>query len=153
MGLGYRPRHGPWVSPTAWALGIAHGMGLGYRPRHGPNGSFLLPYSILFSGWVSVGTAFTAGYIGLGIFLLLVAMGATADAAGMIILLLWVHRIYRSTGASFAKAQAEFTQGVMRNEHVQSATANAASSIVRNQFGGNNSAASSATTPTSDPRF
>ena len=29
-----------------------------------------------------------------------------------------IHRMYRSTGASFAKAQAEFTTGVMRNEQV-----------------------------------
>lgn len=103
-------------------------------------------------GWVSVASAFSNHYIGLGIFLVLVAIGASVDAGSMVILLLWVHRIYRSTGASFAKAQAEFAQGVMRNEHVQSATTSAASSMVRNQFG-NNSTASSATTPTSDPRF
>ncbi|XP_076042690.1 secretory carrier membrane protein isoform X2 [Oratosquilla oratoria] len=45
-----------------------------------------------------------------------------------------VHRIYRSTGASFAKAHAEFTQGVMRNEHVQQAAASAASAAMRSQF-------------------
>lgn len=101
-------------------------------------------------GWVSVVSAFSNSSIGLGVFLTLVALGASADAAMMGILLLWVHRIYRSTGASFAKAQVEFTQGVMRNEHVQGATASAASSMVRNQFNSNNSAA---TTPSSDPRY
>ena len=38
-----------------------------------------------------------------------------------------VHRMYRGTGASFAKAQAEFSSGVMSNQHVQNAAANAAS--------------------------
>lgn len=59
-----------------------------------------------------------------------------------------VHRIYRSTGASFAKAQAEFSQGVMRNEHVQNVTTNAASAVIRNQM-------SQATTGTNSasPRF
>jgi hypothetical protein len=47
-----------------------------------------------------------------------------------------VHRIYRSSGASFAKAQQEFTTGVMRNEHVQGAAANIASEAIRSQFRG-----------------
>jgi len=56
-----------------------------------------------------------------------------------------VHKIYRSSGASLAKAQQEFTSGVMRNEHVQGAAANIASEAIRSQFrnssqGGNNGA-------------
>ncbi|XP_018019244.1 secretory carrier-associated membrane protein 1 isoform X2 [Hyalella azteca] len=50
-------------------------------------------------GWVSVGRAFGSHQIALGIFLTLVALGCSADAGGMAVLLLWVHRIYRSTGA------------------------------------------------------
>lgn len=57
-----------------------------------------------------------------------------------------VHRIYRSTGASFAKAQMEFSQGVMRNEHVQSVAANAATAAVRTQMNQNTPGATS-------PRF
>lgn len=52
-----------------------------------------------------------------------------------------VHRVYRSTGASFQKAQAEFAQGVMRNETVQTAAANAAAGAARGaaqQYGSNN---------------
>ncbi|XP_069159558.1 secretory carrier-associated membrane protein 1 isoform X2 [Procambarus clarkii] len=70
-----------------------------------------------------------------GAALLLVAAGWVILTVADFIALTEVHRIYRSTGASFAKAQAEFSQGVMRNEHVQNVTANAASAAVRNQFG------------------
>lgn len=85
-------------------------------------------------GWVMVGKAFQNSYIGLGIFLSLIALSASALAAAMGVLILWVHRIYRSTGASFAKAQAEFSQGVMGNEHVQNVASNAASHAVRNHL-------------------
>ncbi|XP_071533939.1 secretory carrier-associated membrane protein 1 isoform X3 [Panulirus ornatus] len=100
-------------------------------------------------GWVSVNEAFTQGYIGLGVFLVLLAITESALAAAIGYALIRVHRVYRSTGASFAKAQAEFSQGVMRNEHVQNVTANAASTAVQSQFGG-------LTTPggnTASPRF
>ncbi|XP_045125625.1 secretory carrier-associated membrane protein 1-like isoform X3 [Portunus trituberculatus] len=85
-----------------------------------------------------------ANYI-VGIIVFMIALGFATVAAIDAILLIKVHRIYRSTGASFAKAQAEFSQGVMRNEHVQTATANAASAVIRNQMnqatsGGANSA-------------
>lgn len=52
-----------------------------------------------------------------------------------------VHRIYRSTGASFQKAQQEFATGVMRNEAVQNVAANAASGAARGaaqQYGSGN---------------
>ena len=51
-----------------------------------------------------------------------------------------IHRLYRSTGASLAKAQAEFTTGVMQNETVRQAAAEAARESVRSQFAGNNQA-------------
>jgi hypothetical protein len=45
-----------------------------------------------------------------------------------------IHRIYRSTGASFAKAQQEFTTEFLRNEHVQNAATNAAAATIRAQM-------------------
>ena len=50
-----------------------------------------------------------------------------------------MHRLYRSTGASFEKAQQEFAQGVMSNRTVQTTATNvaqgAAKSAVDQQFG------------------
>ncbi|ELU06724.1 hypothetical protein CAPTEDRAFT_179551 [Capitella teleta] len=55
------------------------------------------------------------------------------------IILCKVHRIYRSTGASFSKAQAEFGQGIMSNKTVQqtagNVAANAARGAVQTQMG------------------
>lgn len=74
-----------------------------------------------------------------GAIALIVAMGFGVLGLMDFLLLVKVHRIYRSTGASFAKAQQEFTSGVLKNEHVQTAAANAATSAVRTQMttGGN----------------
>lgn len=52
-----------------------------------------------------------------------------------------VHKIYRSTGASFDKAKQEFSTGVMKNEAVQNVAANAAQGAVKgmaSQYGSNN---------------
>jgi len=49
-----------------------------------------------------------------------------------------IHRIYRSTGASFAKAQQEFTTEFLRNEHVQNAASNAAAATIRAQMSSSN---------------
>lgn len=57
------------------------------------------------------------------------------------VFLLQVHGLYRTTGASFEKAQQEFATGVMSNKTVQTAAANAAStaatSAAQNAFKGN----------------
>ena len=42
-----------------------------------------------------------------------------------------IHRIYGSTGASFAKAQQELAQGVLSNKAVQQTAGNMASSAAR----------------------
>lgn len=68
---------------------------------------------------------------GAGAVMLFVAFFFTICAVGEIVMLIKVHRIYRSTGASFAKAQQEFATGVMKNEAVQGAAANAGQAAVR----------------------
>lgn len=103
---------------------------------------FQLVFSIIFAagfpqgscGWVSAISAFSGGRIGLGIFLLVLSLAETVLAATVGYAFFWVHRVYRSTGASFAKAQLEFSQGVIRNEHVQNVAANAASTAVQSQL-------------------
>uniref|UniRef100_A0A1B6M4M8 Secretory carrier-associated membrane protein n=2 Tax=Graphocephala atropunctata TaxID=36148 RepID=A0A1B6M4M8_9HEMI len=70
----------------------------------------------------------------IGIFLLLIAGGFCCAAFIDFLLLAKVHRIYRSTGASFAKAQQEFTSEIMRNQHVRDAAGNVVSAAVQNQF-------------------
>jgi len=42
-----------------------------------------------------------------------------------------IHRIYGSTGASFAKAQQELAQGVLSNKTVQQTAGNMAASAAR----------------------
>ncbi|XP_054286979.1 secretory carrier-associated membrane protein 1-like isoform X2 [Macrosteles quadrilineatus] len=76
----------------------------------------------------------TPSGIVIGIFLLLVAAGFCCAAFIDFLLLAKVHRIYRSTGASFAKAQQEFTSEIMRNQHVRDAAGNIVSSAVQSQF-------------------
>lgn len=49
-------------------------------------------------------------------------------------LLLQIHSLYRRTGASFQKAQQEFTAGVFSNPAVRTAAANAASGAAENAF-------------------
>lgn len=69
-----------------------------------------------------------------GVLMLMVGIGFALVALGDFYLLVMIHRLYRSSGASLAKAQAEFTSGVMRNEQVQQAAAAAARETVRSQF-------------------
>jgi len=73
--------------------------------------------------------------VAVAVIMLLVAIGFTFCGVSMLLLLFRVHRLYRSTGASMARAQQEFSQGVMSNQHVQQAAASAASAAVRTQFG------------------
>lgn len=76
----------------------------------------------------------SASGVAIGIIILIIAFGFIAAACMDLLLLSKIHRIYRSTGASFAKAQQEFTSEFLRNEHVQSAASNAAAATVRAQM-------------------
>ncbi|XP_059154184.1 secretory carrier-associated membrane protein 1-like isoform X4 [Physella acuta] len=91
-------------------------------------------------------TNFTVGWInglsnlskssGAGAFMLVIAFLFTLEAVATMVYLIKVHRIYRSTGASFQKAQAEFASGVMRNEAVRGVAADAAAGAARSAVSG-----------------
>ncbi|XP_049871685.1 secretory carrier-associated membrane protein 1 isoform X2 [Pectinophora gossypiella] len=72
--------------------------------------------------------------IAAGVITLLVAIGFIIAAVADVLLMAKVHRIYRSTGASLAKAQAEFTTEILRNQHVQTAASSAAAAAVNAQI-------------------
>ncbi|CAH1377778.1 hypothetical protein MTP99_019192 [Tenebrio molitor] len=72
-----------------------------------------------------------------GILALIVAAGFGCAAAGDLFLITKIHRMYRSTGASLAKAQQEFTTEFLRNQHVRSAASNVAAAAVQSQFSQN----------------
>ncbi|XP_025076620.1 secretory carrier-associated membrane protein 1-like isoform X2 [Pomacea canaliculata] len=85
----------------------------------------------IISGFGVVGHNLAAG-----LFMIFVGIFFALEAIISFAVLVKVHRIYRSTGASFQKAQQEFAQGVMRNETVQTAAADAAASAARGAVSG-----------------
>ncbi|XP_054434491.1 secretory carrier-associated membrane protein 1 isoform X2 [Pteronotus mesoamericanus] len=100
-----------------------------YRPLYGA-----------FSGWISSLTGLNRS-IPVGIMMIFIAALFTASAVISLVMFKKVHGLYRTTGASFEKAQQEFATGVMSNKTVQTAAANAAStaatSAAQNAFKGN----------------
>ncbi|KAG8197188.1 hypothetical protein JTE90_011346 [Oedothorax gibbosus] len=66
-----------------------------------------------------------------GTLALLLAILHSLFAAASLFMLLKIHRIYRGTEHSLAKAQEEFTSGVLRNPHVQNAAAGAVAGAAR----------------------
>jgi len=89
----------------------------------------------LYTGLKAIGMdEATGGIIFAGVLMILVGIGFGLAALADFYFLVKIHRLYRSTGASLAKAQAEFTTGVMQNETVRQAAAEAARESVRSQF-------------------
>ncbi|KAJ1531456.1 hypothetical protein ONE63_000134 [Megalurothrips usitatus] len=76
----------------------------------------------------------SAAGVTVGIILLIIACGFVGAAAVDLLLISKIHRIYRSTGASFAKAQQEFANGILSNETVRNAASDAAAATVRAQL-------------------
>lgn len=83
--------------------------------------------------------------LGTSVFLTLILFIVTgswmAYAIASTLYLLKVHSIYRSSGASMAKARSEFTQGIISNQYVQQTVATAARQTADQAF---NAATSSA---------
>ncbi|XP_073960644.1 secretory carrier membrane protein [Choristoneura fumiferana] len=94
--------------------------------------------SIGFSGGGSCGLitsiAIFQTNVGVGIITILITIGFIVAVVADIMLMAKVHRIYRSTGASLAKAQTEFTTEILRNQHVQTAASSAAAAAVNAQI-------------------
>jgi len=93
----------------------------------------------LWLGFETVGkNDASGGLIFVGVLMIIIGVGFGLAALANLYLLAKIHKLYRSTGASIAKAQAEFTSGVMSNETVRQAAADAARESVRSQFAENN---------------
>ncbi|CAK9812690.1 Secretory carrier-associated membrane protein 2 [Anthophora plagiata] len=71
-----------------------------------------------------------------GLLMLFIAICFVLAACGDLLLLTKIHRIYRSSSASFSSAQQEFTTTFLRSEHVQDAASNVAGTVVRAQMSG-----------------
>ncbi|CAK6963566.1 secretory carrier-associated membrane protein 1-like [Scomber scombrus] len=85
------------------------------------------------SGWISALMGLNTS-IPVGIIMILIAGLFTALAVMSLIMFKKVHGMYRTTGASFEKAQQEFATGVMANKTVQTAAANAATRAATTGF-------------------
>ncbi|XP_028286231.1 secretory carrier-associated membrane protein 2 [Parambassis ranga] len=88
------------------------------------------------SGWIAAFSVI-ASHKAVGAIMIIVAILFTMCAVMSIILLKMVHSMYRRTGASFQKAQQEFSQGVFTSKTFQTAAAGAASSAAQGAFQGN----------------
>ncbi|XP_052457128.1 secretory carrier-associated membrane protein 2 isoform X1 [Carassius gibelio] len=84
-------------------------------------------------GWITAISMFEIS-IAASVFMMVVAGFFSVNAVLSIILLKMVHSMYRHAGASFQKAQEEFSQGAVTNRTVQSAASTAASSAVQGAF-------------------
>ncbi|CAH0562236.1 unnamed protein product [Brassicogethes aeneus] len=95
------------------------------------------------SGTIGIFTAIgtfdnTAWSIFVGIIAIIIALGFVFAAAADLFLISKIHRMYRSTGASFSKAQQEFTSEFLRNQHVRNAAGNVAAAAVSSQLNNQN---------------
>uniref|UniRef100_A0A3Q2XVF9 Secretory carrier-associated membrane protein n=1 Tax=Hippocampus comes TaxID=109280 RepID=A0A3Q2XVF9_HIPCM len=76
-------------------------------------------------GWISALTCLNTS-VAAGVLMILVAALFTALAVMSLVMFKKVHAMYRTTGASFQKAQQELATGVMSNKTVQAAAASGA---------------------------
>lgn len=77
------------------------------------------------------GIGSTQDHLAVGIIMIIIGSLFASCAVIAMILLLRVHRIYRSSDASFSKAQQEFSQGVMQNKTVRQTATSVASEAAR----------------------
>ncbi|XP_068131788.1 secretory carrier-associated membrane protein 2 [Hyperolius riggenbachi] len=89
------------------------------------------------SGWIIALTMIQTN-IAVAVVMMIVASFFTVSAAFSLFLLKKVHSMYRRTGASFQRAQEEFSEGILTNRNVQNAAAGAAGAAARGAFQGAN---------------
>ncbi|KAJ8344375.1 hypothetical protein SKAU_G00317040 [Synaphobranchus kaupii] len=85
------------------------------------------------SGWITA-ISIISENVAVGVVMMVVAGLFTVCATMSVILLKMVHSMYRRTGASFHKAQQEFSQGVLTNRTFQNAASTAAVSATQGAF-------------------
>ncbi|XP_078056221.1 secretory carrier-associated membrane protein 2-like [Mustelus asterias] len=88
------------------------------------------------SGWIAA-LSWTSKNLAVGVVMMVVSVFFTVCAVLSLLLVQRVHSIFRSTGASFQRAQEEFSHGVFTNTTVRSAAATAASTAAQSTFQGN----------------
>ncbi|XP_034640179.1 secretory carrier-associated membrane protein 2 isoform X2 [Trachemys scripta elegans] len=88
------------------------------------------------SGWIAALDE-TRNNWAVSIVMMVVAAFFTLCAVLSLFLLKRVHSLYRRTGASFQRAQEEFSHGILTNRNFQNAAAGAASSAAQGAFRGN----------------
>ncbi|XP_072409067.1 secretory carrier-associated membrane protein 2-like [Chiloscyllium punctatum] len=88
------------------------------------------------SGWIAA-LSWTKTNLAVAVVMMVVAVFFTVCAVLSLLLVQRVHSIFRSTGASFQRAQEEFSHGVFSNTTVRSAAASAASAAAQSTFQGN----------------
>ncbi|MED6246718.1 Secretory carrier-associated membrane protein 2 [Ataeniobius toweri] len=99
---------------------------------------FLQPLCLLVTlGWISAISAISNNKAVGGI-MIIVACLFTICAVMSVLLLKMVHSLYRRTGASFQKAQQEFSQGIVTSNGFQTAASGAASAAAQGAFQRNN---------------
>ncbi|XP_030566231.1 secretory carrier-associated membrane protein 1 [Drosophila novamexicana] len=94
------------------------------------------PKQLGYCGFITAIDQFESSASGIivGLLLLIIAFCFAITAGANVLMIMKIHTIYRSTGASMDKAKAEFTTEFLRNQHVQEATSSAVSSAVNSQF-------------------
>ncbi|XP_018414444.1 PREDICTED: secretory carrier-associated membrane protein 2 isoform X1 [Nanorana parkeri] len=88
------------------------------------------------SGWIMALTMINTN-VAVAVIMMVVATFFTVSAVFSLFMLKKVHSMYRRTGASFQRAQEEFSQGILSNRNVQNAATGAATAAARGAFQGN----------------
>uniref|UniRef100_UPI00398F09DD secretory carrier-associated membrane protein 2 isoform X1 n=1 Tax=Pristiophorus japonicus TaxID=55135 RepID=UPI00398F09DD len=88
------------------------------------------------SGWIAA-FSWTKTNLAVAVVMMVVAVFFTVCAALSLFLMQRVHSIFRRTGASFQRAQEEFSQGVFSNTTVRSAATSAVTAAAQSTFQGN----------------